>query len=81
MRRLLGPILVGIGAFLVVTGVLARFYAYPALAVAPMDQNSVTELEAKGATILDLSTLKEVTTDMAVVNRTVGDVEGVGGRR
>lgn len=75
MRRLLGPILVGIGAFLVVTGLLARFYAYPALAVAPMDQNSVTKLEAKGATILDLSTLKEVTTDMSVVNRTVGDVK------
>ncbi|MBJ7355934.1 DUF3068 domain-containing protein [Nocardioides sp.] len=75
MRRLLGPILVGIGAFLIVTGVLARFYAYPALAVAPIDQNSVTKLEAKDATILDLSTLKEVTTDMSVVNRTVGDVE------
>jgi Porin PorA len=75
MRRLLGPILVGIGAFLVVTGLLARFYAYPALAVAPIDQNSVTNLEAKGATILDLSTLKEVTTDMSVVNRTVGDVK------
>jgi hypothetical protein len=75
MRRLLGPILVGIGAFLVVTGLLARFYAYPALAVAPIDQNSVTKLEAKDATILDLSTLKEVTTDMSVVHRTVGDVE------
>jgi hypothetical protein len=75
MRRLLGPILVGIGAFLVVTGLLARFYAYPALAVAPMDQNSVTMLEATDATILDLSTLKEVTTDMSVANRTVGDVK------
>ncbi|GAB3265165.1 PorA family protein [Nocardioides dilutus] len=75
MRRLLGPILVGIGAFLVVTGVLARFYAYPALAVAPMDQNSVTRLEAKDAKILDLATLKEVTTDMSVANRTVGDVK------
>jgi hypothetical protein len=75
MRRLLGPILVGIGAFLVVAGLLARFYAYPALAVAPMDQNSVTMLEAKDAKILDLSTLREVTTDMSVANRTVGDVK------
>jgi hypothetical protein len=75
MRRLLGPILVGIGAFLVVTGVLARFYAYPALAVAPIDQNSVTYLEAKDAKILDLSTLKEVTTDMSVANKTTGDVK------
>lgn len=75
MRRLLGPILIGIGAFLVVAGLLARFYAYPALAVAPMDQNSVTELEAKDATIFDLSTIKEVTTDMSVVNKTTGDVK------
>jgi hypothetical protein len=75
MRRLLGPILVGIGAFLVVTGVLSRFYAYPALAVAPMDQNSVTHLTATDATILDLSTYKEVQTDMSVANRTVGDVK------
>lgn len=75
MRRLLGPILVGIGAFLVVTGVLSRFYAYPALAVAPIDQNSVTSLEATGATIFDLSTLKEVTTDMSVKNATRGDVK------
>jgi len=75
MRRLLGPILVGIGAFLVVTGVLARFYAYPALAVAPIDQNSVTYLEAKDAKILDLATLKEVTTDMSVANKTTGDVK------
>lgn len=75
MRRLLGPILVGLGAFLVVTGLLARFYAYPALAVAPIDQNSVTMLEAKDATILDLSTLKEVTTDMSVANKTTGDVK------
>jgi hypothetical protein len=74
IRRLLGPILVGLGAFLVVTGLLARFYAYPALAVAPIDQNSVTKLEAKDATILDLSTLKEVTTDMSVQNKTTGDV-------
>jgi len=75
MRRLLGPILIGVGVFLVVAGVLARFYAYPALAVAPKDQNSVTMLEAKGAKILDLSTLREVTTDMSVANRTVGDVK------
>jgi DUF3068 family protein len=75
MRRLLGPILIGIGVFLVMAGVLARFYAYPALAVAPKDQNSVTMLQAKGAKILDLSTLREVTTDMTVANRTVGDVK------
>lgn len=74
MRRLGGPILVGIGAFLVVVGLLARFYAYPALAVAPIDQNSVTNLEAPDATILDTATLSEVTTDLAAANKTAGDV-------
>jgi hypothetical protein len=75
MRRLLGPILVGIGAFLVVTGALAKFYAYPALAVAPTDQNSVTDLSATDATIFDLTTLQQVTTDMTVANKTTGDVD------
>lgn len=74
MRRLGGPILVGLGVFLVVLGLLSRFYAYPALAVAPVDQNSVTNLEAPDATILDLATLREVTTDLSVTNKTTGDV-------
>ena len=75
MRRLMGPVLVGVGAFLVVTGILARFYAYPAFAVYPADQNGVTRLQAKDATLLDLATLREVTTDLSIVNRTAGDVK------
>lgn len=75
MRRLLGPLLVGLGVFLLVGGVLLRFYAYPRLAVAPLDQNSVTKLSAKGAEIFDTTALKPLTTDLAVQNRTVGDVK------
>jgi hypothetical protein len=74
MRRFGGPILVGVGSFLLVVGLMARFYAYPALAIAPIDQNSVTLLEAPGATILDTATLREVTTDLSVANSTKGDV-------
>jgi Porin PorA len=75
MRRLVGPILVGIGAFLFVVGLLSRFYAYGNLAVAPIDQNSVTKLSAEGATIFDVGSLSEKTTDLAIQDKTVGDVK------
>jgi hypothetical protein len=75
MRRVLGLVLLGLGAFLLIAAVMVRFYAYPNLAVAPIDQNSITELEAEGATIFDTGTLEEVTTDLTIASRTVGDVE------
>jgi hypothetical protein len=75
MRRFLGPLLFGLGVFLLVAGLLVRFYAYPRLAVAPIDQNSVTKLQATGAEIFDASTLKPLTTDLSIQSRTVGDVK------
>lgn len=75
MRRFLGPILVGSGAFLLVAAVLLRFYAYPQLAVAPIDRDSVTNLEATDATLFDTSLLREITTDLSVATTTRGDVE------
>ena len=75
MRRILGPLLFGLGAFLLVAGLLLKFYAYPRVAVAPVDQNSVTNLQATGAEIFDTSTLKPLSTDLAVQSRTVGDVK------
>jgi len=73
MRRLLAPVLVGLGVFLIVGALLLRFYAYPKLAVAPKDQNSVTELSATGATVFDLSKLEQVTTDLTIKSTTRGD--------
>ena len=55
MRRILGPLLVGVGCFLIVAALLVRFYAYPKLAVAPVNQNSVTKLQAEGATFFNTS--------------------------
>ena len=75
MRRIAGPLLFGLGAFLLVAGLLLRFYAYPKLATAPIDQNSVTRLEATGATLFDTTTLKEIQTDLTIQSRTVGDVK------
>lgn len=75
MRRYLAPTLIGLGAFLLVAAVLVRFYAYPKLAVAPIDLNSTTRLEATDATIFDTDTLKEIETDLSVVANTRGDVK------
>jgi Porin PorA len=75
MRRFLGPILFGLGAFLLVAGLLLKFYAYPRVAVAPIDQNSVTKLQATGAEVFDTTTLKPITTDLSIQSRTVGDVK------
>ena len=75
MRRFLGPILFGLGAFLLVAGLLLKFYAYPRVAVAPIDQDSVTKLQATGAEVFDTTTLKPITTDLSIQSRTVGDVK------
>ena len=71
---MLGASLAGLGALLLVVGGLVHFYVVSTLSVAPIDQNSVTSLEAKGATVFDTATLEPITTDLSVKARTVGDV-------
>lgn len=77
MRRFFGPVLLGLGGFLVVGALLMRFYAYPTLAVAPVDPDSVTELSAQDVVLFDSNpeVLDTITTDLDIVSRTVGDVE------
>ena len=75
MRRILGPLLVGLGCFLLAVALLVRFYAYPELAVAPVNQDSVTKLEAEDATYFNTATLSEEQTDLSVQNLTLGDAE------
>jgi hypothetical protein len=74
-RPVLGAILAGVGALLFVVAGLVHFYVAPTLAVAPIDQSSVTSLEAKNATLFDTATLAPITTDLSVKARTVGDVK------
>jgi len=74
MRRYVAPVLIGLGVFLIVGSLLLRFYAYPRLAVVPKDQNSETSLSATGATIFDVTTLQQITTDLAITATTRGDV-------
>jgi MYXO-CTERM domain-containing protein len=75
MRRIVGPVLVGLGCFLIVAALMIRFYAYPTLAVAPVNQDSVTRLQAEDATFFNTATLSEEQTDLSVENQTLGDVE------
>ena len=75
MRGKWGQILLGLGAFLIVLAALMRFYAYPKLAVAPIDQDSESVLVGPNATIFDVSTLSEKQTDLTTRARTVGDIQ------
>jgi len=75
MRRLIGPVLVGLGVFLIVAAGLARFYAYPALAKTPTNYASTTLLEADGAEIFnsDPEVLESEVHDLAIESYTVAD--------
>lgn len=77
MRGKLGPILSGIGGFLLVMGILLNVYAYPKLATAPMDQDSISTLFGPDATVFDSDpeSLKEINTDLTTTAQTLGDVE------
>lgn len=75
MRGKLGGVLIAVGAFLLVAAVLLRFYAYPRLAVAPIDQDSETILDGPGATVFDIGSLSEIQTDLTTTVKTVGDIE------
>jgi hypothetical protein len=78
MRRALPVLAAAVGAFLLVGAFALRFYAYPKLAVAPVAQDSTTRLIGRDARIFDLTTLKEISTDLTTVARTVGDVAAAG---
>jgi hypothetical protein len=68
-------VLIALGAFLIVLAPMVRWYAYPRIAVAPAAQKSVTTLVGPGATIFDINTFKEITTDLTTKVRTVGDTK------
>jgi hypothetical protein len=75
VRKTTGVVLVGIGAFLLTLAVLSRFYVYDQLAVAPMDQDSTSTLNGPDATVFDIATMTEITTDLTTTANTIGDIE------
>ncbi|MGW5054844.1 DUF3068 domain-containing protein [Actinokineospora sp. NPDC004072] len=52
MRRIVGLVLLGLGVFAVAAGLLLQFYAYPRLAKAPHDINTVSVARGSGITAL-----------------------------
>jgi hypothetical protein len=67
--------MIGLGVFFVGVAALARFYAYPTLAVAPSDQVAHTVSAGPDATIFSIAELKEKTGVELEARRTVrGDV-------
>jgi hypothetical protein len=63
MRRGIGIVLVGLGAFFLILAPMVKYYAVPKLAVAPLDLDPAEPSENEGVatTLLDLATLTELT--------------------
>lgn len=61
MRRIVGFVLVGLGVFGIVLGLLLRFYAYPRLAVVPLNQQSESISTGQNMTVFYPSKLAEQT--------------------
>ncbi len=57
MRRIVGFVLLGLGVFAVALGLLLRFYAYPQLAKAPLDNESTSVAQGSGITALVVETV------------------------
>jgi hypothetical protein len=74
---MIGPVLVGLGVFLIVAAALVRFYAYPAVAKVPAGYHSTTHLEATGAEIFnsDPAVLAPETHDLVITSETREDAD------
>lgn len=78
MKRFAGPILVGLGVFLLALAILLPTVVVPRVEKAPLDQYSVTEATGT-ASYLDPTRLEFVSDDEVTVTRVVrGDVEAGG---
>jgi hypothetical protein len=74
VRKISAIILLGFGAFLLVGAILLKWYAYPRLAVAPLDQDIVQVSSGPDAEIFDQGELRNRTTDLTATRRVIGDV-------
>ncbi|TDD58582.1 DUF3068 domain-containing protein, partial [Actinomadura rubrisoli] len=75
MRRPVGLVLIGLGAFFLSLAPLVRFYVADQVVQAPLNRYQLTRLEAKNAAYFDAATLKLKTGVTLRANNTVrGDV-------
>ncbi len=75
MRRVVGVVAAGLGTFLLVSGLLLRFYVAGHVVKFPLNEYRVTTLAGTGVTYFSPSLLKDVTGATIRVTRTIeGDV-------
>jgi len=74
MRRWLGPLLLGLGVFLLVTAGMMRFFVADRLVVTPIDQYAQTTAVGPGRW-LDGASGQEQTGDLTAIRTVRGDVE------
>lgn len=74
MRRFLGPVLLGVGVFLVVLAGLLKFFVADRVIVTPIDQYAQTTSPGPGS-FLDLATLQVRSGDLVAVRTLKGDVK------
>ncbi|GAA2892502.1 DUF3068 domain-containing protein [Streptosporangium fragile] len=81
MRRVVGVVLLAVGAFLVVLAPLVRFQVAPKLIAAPANQYNILKLQADDAQYFNRGKLKVLTGDLAITVTTRGDVSQASGDR
>ncbi|GGL08357.1 DUF3068 domain-containing protein [Planomonospora parontospora] len=74
MRRIVGIVLLALGAFLIVLAPLVRFQVAGSLVAAPAAQYGISKLEAEGAQYFSARDLKVMTAQLGVTVTTRGDV-------
>lgn len=75
MRKIAPFVLLGFAAFLLAMCAMLKWYAYPTLAVAPADQNSVTTVVGEDMTYFSQADLEEKTGTLTTTIHTLGDPE------
>ncbi|MFN8195062.1 MAG: DUF3068 domain-containing protein [Nocardioidaceae bacterium] len=75
MRRIVGLVLLGFAGFLLAMTALVKWYAYPTLAVVPLDQRSDSTSVGENMTYFDKGTLSEQTDTLTSKLRVIGQVK------
>ena len=75
MRRIVGLVLLGFAGFLLAMTAKVKWYAYPHLAVVPLDQRSDSTSVGEDMTYFDKGTLTEQTDTLTSKLRVIGAVK------
>jgi Porin PorA len=75
MRRIVGFVLLGLAAFCLVLAPFAKWYAYPKLALVPLNQTSTSLSLGHDMTYFDQGSLAEAHSNLTSTIRVIGDVK------